>query len=195
MLGYGGRFHFLERWRMRVAVGTLARYGGGSLVVSGHGGEAERLAALAPPDVTVALETTNVRRGRTSNVRCRCSRMPNESPSRLTTSMSVAPPATSKSSVRTSPTDSSHRSGDGGMAGGSTRSVPCTRRSSGCASEPGGEGGEPRTDEAFVDLDERDPEEDRGLLLPIPILDGRIRRRVRPMPPPPHGALPGPIVI
>lgn len=33
---------------MAVAVRTLAAHGGGTLVVSGHQGEAERLAALAP---------------------------------------------------------------------------------------------------------------------------------------------------
>ena len=58
MLGYGGPFSgVVERWRMKVAVDTLGRAGGGSLVVSGHGGEAERLAQLAPPDTLVVLET------------------------------------------------------------------------------------------------------------------------------------------
>ncbi len=46
--GYGGRLRAVERWRVRVALDTLAAHGGGTLVVSGHQGEAERLAALAP---------------------------------------------------------------------------------------------------------------------------------------------------
>lgn len=58
MLGYGGRVGAVERWRVNVGVGTLAHYGGGQLVMSGHQGEAERLAALAPPGVDVALEIT-----------------------------------------------------------------------------------------------------------------------------------------
>lgn len=53
--GYGGRIRAVERWRVQVALGTLATYGGGSLVVSGHRGEAERLAALVP-DLDVILE-------------------------------------------------------------------------------------------------------------------------------------------
>ncbi len=56
--GYGGRARFVERWRMAVAVRTLAARGGGRLVVSGHAGEAERLAALAPRDVEVSIEST-----------------------------------------------------------------------------------------------------------------------------------------
>lgn len=56
VLGYGGRLRAVERWRMRIAVDTLDRYGGGELVVSGHQGEAERLAALAPPGARVILE-------------------------------------------------------------------------------------------------------------------------------------------
>jgi hypothetical protein len=56
--GYGGRLRAVERWRMAVAVRTLATYGGGRLVVSGCNGEAERLAALAPRDVPVSIETT-----------------------------------------------------------------------------------------------------------------------------------------
>jgi len=65
--GYGGRFRaalggmevgVVERWRMRVALDTLARYGGGTLVVSGHQGEAQRLANLAPTGVAVIVEPT-----------------------------------------------------------------------------------------------------------------------------------------
>lgn len=55
--GYGGRFRAVERWRMAVAVRTLGPHGGGRLVVSGHRGEAERLAALAP-DTEVIIEST-----------------------------------------------------------------------------------------------------------------------------------------
>ena len=46
--GYGGRIRAVERWRMAVALRTLAEHGGGTLVASGYRGEAERLAALAP---------------------------------------------------------------------------------------------------------------------------------------------------
>ncbi|HEY8544536.1 MAG TPA: ElyC/SanA/YdcF family protein [Acidimicrobiales bacterium] len=56
--GYGGPLRAIERWRMAVAVSTLAAHAGGRLVVSGHGGEAERLAALAPDGVEVLLEST-----------------------------------------------------------------------------------------------------------------------------------------
>lgn len=42
---------------MSVALRTLREHGGGRLVVSGHNGEAERLAALAP-DIDVAIERT-----------------------------------------------------------------------------------------------------------------------------------------
>lgn len=56
--GYGGRFRPVERWRMTIALKTLADLGGGQLVVSGHGGEAGRLAALAPPEVRVLVEPT-----------------------------------------------------------------------------------------------------------------------------------------
>jgi hypothetical protein len=56
--GYGGRLRTVERWRMAVAVRTLSTYGGRRLVVSGRNGEAERLAALAPRDVPVSIETT-----------------------------------------------------------------------------------------------------------------------------------------
>ena len=45
--GYGGRFRAVERWRMAVALQTLALHGDGLLVASGHRGEAERLAQLA----------------------------------------------------------------------------------------------------------------------------------------------------
>lgn len=55
--GYGGRLRAIERWRMSVARRTLAAHGGGQLVVSGHRGEAERLAALAP-DLDVVVEPT-----------------------------------------------------------------------------------------------------------------------------------------
>ena len=43
---------------MGVALRTLSAHGGGGLVVSGHGGEAERLAALAPSEVPVTIEPT-----------------------------------------------------------------------------------------------------------------------------------------
>lgn len=55
--GYGGRLRAIERWRMAVALRTLAVHGGGTLVVSGHQGEAERLALLAP-EVDVVVEAT-----------------------------------------------------------------------------------------------------------------------------------------
>ena len=55
--GYGGRLRAVERWRMAAAARTLARYGGGTLVVSGHRGEAQRLARLAPAG-TVIVEPT-----------------------------------------------------------------------------------------------------------------------------------------
>src|SRR5579875_2661563 len=42
---------------MSVARRTLRAHGGGRLVVSGHGGEAERLAAMAPGD-DVVIEPT-----------------------------------------------------------------------------------------------------------------------------------------
>lgn len=45
--GYGGRLRAVERWRMAVALQTLALHGDGLLVASGHRGEAERLARLA----------------------------------------------------------------------------------------------------------------------------------------------------
>lgn len=54
--GYGGRARAVERWRMRIAVDTLERHGGGELIVSGCRGEAERLAALAPSGVEVIFE-------------------------------------------------------------------------------------------------------------------------------------------
>src|SRR5437879_3997841 len=55
--GYGGRLRPVEHWRMTVALRTLAVHGGGRLVVSGHQGEAERLAALAP-GTDVIIEPT-----------------------------------------------------------------------------------------------------------------------------------------
>ena len=55
--GYGGHFRAVERWRMAVALRTLAAHDGGTLVVSGHRGEAERLAWLAPQR-DVVLEPT-----------------------------------------------------------------------------------------------------------------------------------------
>jgi len=55
--GYGGRIRGVEQWRMTVAQRTLARRGGGTLVASGHRGEAERLAALVPEE-TVIIEPT-----------------------------------------------------------------------------------------------------------------------------------------
>lgn len=46
--GYGGRLRAVERWRMAVALQTLAlHHGDGLLVASGYRGEAERLARLA----------------------------------------------------------------------------------------------------------------------------------------------------
>ncbi len=58
VLGYGGRVRAVERWRMRVALDTLTRHGGGCLVVSGHHGEAQRMANLAPTEVAVIVEPT-----------------------------------------------------------------------------------------------------------------------------------------
>jgi uncharacterized SAM-binding protein YcdF (DUF218 family) len=55
--GYGGRLRAVERWRVAVARRTLASHGGGTLVASGHRGEAERLALLAPQN-QVVLEPT-----------------------------------------------------------------------------------------------------------------------------------------
>jgi uncharacterized SAM-binding protein YcdF (DUF218 family) len=55
--GYGGHIRAVERWRTAVALRTLAAHGGGTLVVSGHRGEAERLALLAPQH-DVVLEQT-----------------------------------------------------------------------------------------------------------------------------------------
>ena len=54
--GYRGRFRSVERWRIGVALATVREHGGGRLVVSGFGGEAERLAALVPSVVPVILE-------------------------------------------------------------------------------------------------------------------------------------------
>lgn len=56
--GYGGRLRAVERWRMAVAVRTLSVHGGGRLVLSGDGGEAQRLAALAPSGTDVLIEST-----------------------------------------------------------------------------------------------------------------------------------------
>ncbi|MBA2608430.1 MAG: YdcF family protein [Actinobacteria bacterium] len=56
--GYGGRFGVVERWRMGVASKTLSDHGGGRLVLSGHRGEAERLAALAPPHAEISIESS-----------------------------------------------------------------------------------------------------------------------------------------
>ena len=56
--GYRGRLRAVERWRVNVALATLADHGGGELVVSGHGGEAERLAALVPAGIAVVVEPT-----------------------------------------------------------------------------------------------------------------------------------------
>jgi uncharacterized SAM-binding protein YcdF (DUF218 family) len=55
--GYGGRLRAVERWRMAVALRTLATHGGGTLVVSGYQGEAERLALLAPQHHVVVEPT------------------------------------------------------------------------------------------------------------------------------------------
>jgi len=55
--GYGGRLRAVERWRVAVALRTLALHGGGTLVASGHNGEAERLALLARSD-RVVIEPT-----------------------------------------------------------------------------------------------------------------------------------------
>jgi uncharacterized SAM-binding protein YcdF (DUF218 family) len=55
--GYGGRFRAVERWRVAVALQTLASHGGGTLVASGHRGEAERLAQLAPQQRVVVEPT------------------------------------------------------------------------------------------------------------------------------------------
>jgi uncharacterized SAM-binding protein YcdF (DUF218 family) len=55
--GYGGRLRAVERWRMAVALLTLASHGGGTLVASGYQGEAERLALLSPRD-PVIIEPT-----------------------------------------------------------------------------------------------------------------------------------------
>jgi uncharacterized SAM-binding protein YcdF (DUF218 family) len=55
--GYGGRVRAVERWRIEVALRTLRAHGGGQLVVSGHGGEAERLAAITA-NQNVIIEPT-----------------------------------------------------------------------------------------------------------------------------------------
>ena len=56
--GYGGPASFVEPWRMKIALKTLAAHGSGRLVVSGYQGEAERLAALAPDHTPMAIEPT-----------------------------------------------------------------------------------------------------------------------------------------
>jgi uncharacterized SAM-binding protein YcdF (DUF218 family) len=49
----------VERWRVDVAIRTLAKHGGGRLVVSGFGGEAERMAAIATDrGLAVVIEPT-----------------------------------------------------------------------------------------------------------------------------------------
>ena len=48
----------VERWRMSVALRTLAAHGGGLMVVSGHRGEAARLAELVPAGIEVVLESS-----------------------------------------------------------------------------------------------------------------------------------------
>src|SRR5947199_4160405 len=55
--GYGGRVRAVERWRIEVALRTLRAYGGGQVVVSGHRGEAERLAAITA-NQNVIIEPT-----------------------------------------------------------------------------------------------------------------------------------------
>jgi uncharacterized SAM-binding protein YcdF (DUF218 family) len=55
--GYGGPIRAIERWRMEVAERTLRAHGGGRLVVSGHHGEAERLAAMSTSQ-DVVIEPT-----------------------------------------------------------------------------------------------------------------------------------------
>ena len=55
--GYGGRVRAVERWRIEVALRTLRAHGGGQLVVSGHRGEAERLAAITA-NQNVIIEPT-----------------------------------------------------------------------------------------------------------------------------------------
>lgn len=55
--GYSGPLsRVVDRWRMALALATLENAGGGRLVVSGHRGEAQRLARLAPADIEVVLE-------------------------------------------------------------------------------------------------------------------------------------------
>jgi uncharacterized SAM-binding protein YcdF (DUF218 family) len=55
--GYGGHLRAVERWRVAVALRTLALHGGGTLVACGYKGEAERLALLAA-DERVVIEPT-----------------------------------------------------------------------------------------------------------------------------------------
>jgi hypothetical protein len=55
--GYSGPLSgVVDRWRMGLALATLEQAGGGRLVVSGHRGEAERLAGLVPAGIDVVIE-------------------------------------------------------------------------------------------------------------------------------------------
>jgi len=55
--GYSGPLsRVVDGWRMSLALATLESAGGGRLVVSGHRGEAQRLARLAPSGVDVVIE-------------------------------------------------------------------------------------------------------------------------------------------
>lgn len=55
--GYSGPLSgVVDRWRIGLAMATLDRAGGGSLVVSGYRGEAERLAELVPDGVEMVIE-------------------------------------------------------------------------------------------------------------------------------------------
>ena len=55
--GYSGRLRLVERWRIRVAEQTLEAHSGGVLVISGGGGEAERLHGLCRAQGPIYLET------------------------------------------------------------------------------------------------------------------------------------------
>lgn len=56
--GYSGPLSsVVDRWRMELALATLEHGGGGHLVVSGHRGEAERLAGLAPFGTELVIES------------------------------------------------------------------------------------------------------------------------------------------
>lgn len=132
VLGYSGRVRTVERWRVSVGMYTLARYGGGQLVMSGHGGEAEVWRPSYPRVSRSRSRPRRARHERTSSARCRCSKTPIGLRSRPTTSMHGAPRGTSRRFTLASQNDSSRRTGTGGTAGGSTRLVPRTRRSCGC---------------------------------------------------------------